>query len=139
MEWLTYSYPLTIRFSDTDAYGIVHHSKYYCFFEEARYAFGASIGAKDRFKGRGKIRFPVVHSSCDYRHPLVYDGKTVTVDLKCRVQAGCRIEFVYAIKKDGVVYAKGCTKHAVTEDGKLCIGAPWFDKEVADIFGKEEK
>lgn len=138
MEWLTFSYPFSVRFSDTDAYGIVHHSKYYCYFEEARYALGVHLNMRNLLAGREGVQFPVVYSSCQYRHPLVYDDKPAVVNLKCRVQAGCKIEFLYEIEKDNVVYAKGSTVHAVTEKGKLCIGTPWLENLIDKFFGKEE-
>ena len=35
-EYISYTYRIKIRFRDMDSYGIVHHSNYFSYFEEAR-------------------------------------------------------------------------------------------------------
>ena len=137
MSPLEFIYVFRPRFSDTDAYGIVHHSKYYCYFEEARLALEKHLDLKRRLPPDTDVRFPVIASSCEYRHPLVYDGTEYTVSLKCRVLGDCKIEFDYFLTKGDLIYAKGRTSHAVTANGELCIGEPWFIALKENVLGKE--
>lgn len=132
-KWIEYIYSFKVRFSDTDAYGVVHHSRYYCYFEEARYEFTNQY--LNLFKGypdANDLKFPVLSSSCEYRHALTYNLEDFYVKLKFRILDDCKIAFLYEIRKEGErrVYAKGTTVHAILEHDKLCLKIPECINEV---------
>lgn len=56
-----------VRFSDTDAMGVVHFNRYFIFFEDGFIAFLKAIGISpfESFKKKG-IVFPIVESHCKY-------------------------------------------------------------------------
>ena len=127
MEWIEYNYEFCVRFRDTDAYGIVHHSNYYCYFEEARYEFSKKVLKIFENQVLNKLKFPVISSECIYKNALGYDLGKCQVKLKFRIIDSIKIEFLYEIIKKGSnkVYAKGRTVHAViNEDDKLCLTLP---------------
>ena len=134
MQWMEFVYPFKVRFSDTDAYGVVHHSKYYCYFEEARYEFTKQcLNLFSGYPEGNNLKFPVISSCCEYRHALDYTLDEMCIHLRFRILNGCKIEFTYEVKKAGksTVYAKGRTVHAILENGRLCLSVPeWIDEQV---------
>lgn len=151
MEWIEFTYPFKVRFSDTDAYGVVHHSRYYCFFEEARFEFtNQCLKLFDAVPQGYDLKFPVISSGCEHRHALIYDLEEINIKLWFRILDGCKIEFRYEVKKakENTVYAKGYTIHAILQNEKICLSVPeWITKQVrrslddakcCDIFSKNE-
>lgn len=132
MQWLEFVYPFKVRFSDTDAYGIVHHSRYYCYFEEARYEFTKQcLNLFSGYPEGNSLKFPVISSSCGYRRSLEYTLEEMYIRLRFRILDGCKVEFTYEVKKEGksIIYAKGRTVHAILENEKLCLTVPEWIKE----------
>ncbi|MGG7178790.1 acyl-CoA thioesterase [Clostridium paraputrificum] len=131
MEWLKYRYKVSVRFRDTDAYGIVHHSNFFCYFEEARYDFSKYVlkFQEDMIDGK-RIKFPVLEAYCNYRHAVKYMGEELYVDVSFRTVNDSKIEFKYTLisEDNKKVYATGRTVHAfVDENDKLCLTIPtWF-------------
>jgi len=54
-----------VRFSDTDAMGVVHFNRYYIFFEDGFIAFMKALGLHEDTRKK-QIVFPVVESHCKY-------------------------------------------------------------------------
>lgn len=138
MEWMKYRYEVNVRFRDTDAYGIVHHSNFFCYFEEARYAFSKNILKFDKDMMDGEsAKFPVLEAHCNYRHAVKYSGEQLYVDVKFRVVHESKIEFEYVLinENNKRVYATGKTVHAfIEDDNKLCLVIPdWFKKRIEGI------
>ena len=132
MQWLEFVYPFKVRFSDTDAYGIVHHSRYYFYFEEARYEFTKQcINLFSGYPDGNSLKFHVISSSCGYRRSLEYTLEEMYIRLRFRILDGCKVECTYEVKKEGksIIYAKGRTVHAILENEKLCLTVPEWIKE----------
>jgi acyl-CoA thioester hydrolase len=80
MKHLTHEINLNIRFSDTDAMGVVWHGNYLRFFEDAREAFGKKY-RMDYLDIYHKGFFtPIVKVDIDYKWPLNYgdEAKIIT-------------------------------------------------------------
>jgi acyl-CoA thioester hydrolase len=114
--------PYTRRalYYETDQMGIVHHSNYIRFFEEARNEFMFSIGCNIREIEKKGYVIPNVDAYARYIKPIkFYDEFTVEVFL-VRFN-GSRLEFDYEIhlKSSGVLAATGHTTHCfATKDLK---------------------
>lgn len=127
-EWIEYTCEFSVRFRDTDAYGVVHHSNYFCYFEEARYDFARKIlkfNDEDLFAVN--FKFPVLEAECRYRKAVTYEKNNFNVVLKFRTISNCKLEFLYELKCPGgkKIYASGRTVHAIVdENNKLCITIP---------------
>lgn len=137
-EWLEYKYKFSIRFRDTDSYGVIHHSNYFCYFEEARYHFAMQILKlyNENIKVN-TIKFPVLEASCVYKHALTYEKDNFYVDLKFRTVNDSKLEFLYQIKSesDKKVYSTGRTVHAIlNENDCLCLTIPkWLDAMIKGL------
>lgn len=70
-----FEYIHKVHYYETDKMGIVHHSNYIRWMEEARVAFLDQIGASFfDMEARG-LQSPVVSVSCKYRRPTRFDDK----------------------------------------------------------------
>ena len=76
-------YERRIEYSDTDAGGIVHFSRFFVFMETAEHEFLRSLGTSvDREVDGQRISWPRVSASCDYRSPVGFGDK---VEVRVRV------------------------------------------------------
>lgn len=132
-EWFEYEYAFNVRFRDTDAYAVVHHSNYFCYFEEARYSFAREmLKSYEDISDFNNMKFPVIEASCRYIKALSYQANDYYIYLKFRMMNISKFEFIYEIrsrKKSGV-FAAGRTVHVMlNENNKLCLTIP---KRIAD-------
>src|SRR5690606_19822733 len=68
-----FSHRLRVRFAETDALGIVHHSRHLPMMEEARVAYLRHLGHPySEIRAEG-IEMNVLEAWCKYRRPLVFD------------------------------------------------------------------
>ncbi len=129
------SYPFThrirVRFAETDAMGIVHHSRYLPYMEETRVAYLRHLGhpyAEMRTEG---IDYAVLECFVRYRKPLRFDEE---VDVHLLVDSATRTSFqmAYLLTVGGDVRATAVTVHGcVTSDGRPTRLPAWL----AEIAG----
>lgn len=87
---------INVRFSDTDAMGVVWHGNYLRYFEDAREAFG-DIYKMSYLNLYSKGFFtPIVKSDIDYKAPIFF-GEKVLVKTKYIPVAAAKIIFCYEV------------------------------------------
>jgi len=121
-----FSHQLRVRFAETDAMGIVHHSRYLPMLEEARVAYLRHIGHPYQSIRDEGIDMNVLEAWVKYRRPLVFDD---VVDVNVNLAAVERASFQmgYLLTVDGEVRATGITAHgAVTPDGRPTRLPTWL-------------
>ena len=68
MKIFSTSFP--VRYYETDQMGIVHHSNYIRFFENARSQMMVDLGCPiEEFEKKYGVLIPIVSVECRYRHP----------------------------------------------------------------------
>ncbi|MBD5157450.1 MAG: acyl-CoA thioesterase [Butyrivibrio sp.] len=105
-------YERGVHYYETDQMGIVHHSNYIRWFEEARTDFLEQIGLPyDKIEKEG-ILIPVLGVSCKYKSAIRF-GDIVCVHLKITYFNGVRFRVSYQImgKETGVLHAVGESEH----------------------------
>lgn len=110
------AYERDVFYYETDKMGIVHHSNYIRWMEEARNDFMIQIGYPfDKIEAEN-IMVPVLNVSCKYGKPFRF-GDTFQVMLKPTLFNGIRFEMDYDIieKKSGEVYATGSSSHCFVD------------------------
>ena len=119
-------YPFThrirVRFGETDAMGIVHHSRYLLYLEETRVAYLRHLGhpyAELRAEG---VDYAVLECFVQYRQPLRFDEE---IDVHLQMSSATRTSFQmsYLVTADSpgtpVVRATAVTVHGcVTAAGR---------------------
>lgn len=108
------------QYYETDQMGIIHHSNYIRWFEEARVGFLEEIGYPyARLEKEMKLLSPVLEVQCQYRS-MVHFGDTV--DLCARVEStnGIKLKFEYEIRDHFTheLRTNGFSKHCfLNEEG----------------------
>ena len=98
MKYLEYDYYFEPRFRDTDAYMVIHHSNYFCYFEEARYHFSEDILCfPTEIMDPENVKFPVLKAECTYRIGIKYDFKKYCVHLKFRILDQVKVNLSIAL------------------------------------------
>lgn len=107
---------IKVRYSETDQMGIVHHSRYYPWFEHARTEMFEEIGyTYERMEQEG-IMLPLVESSCKYIKAAKYP-EILTIKTHIESFNGVKIVFIYEVyrKSDGTHIASGKTVQATVD------------------------
>jgi acyl-CoA thioester hydrolase len=121
-----FRHQLRVRFAETDAMGIVHHSRYLPMVEEARVAYLRHIGHPYQSVRDEGIEMNVLEAWVKYRRPLVFDD---VVDVHVRLVSVERASFQmgYLLTVDGEVRATSITAHgAVTPEGRPTRLPAWL-------------
>ena len=105
-------YRRSVYYYETDQMGIVHHSNYVRWFEEARVHLlrQAQLGY-DELERMG-IRSVILGYSCDNRKPACF-GDSFVIQVRSADFTGVRITFLYQVfrQSDGELLATGETRH----------------------------
>ncbi|CAG5067668.1 1,4-dihydroxy-2-naphthoyl-CoA hydrolase [Dyadobacter sp. CECT 9623] len=101
---------IDIRFSETDAMGVVWHGNYLKFFEDGREAFGKTFGLEYlKIFDHGYFT-PIVKSEIDHKAPVYY-GQAIKVITRYVPTKSAKIQFEYEVvnQTTGEVCAIGKT------------------------------
>lgn len=109
---------LTVRYAETDMMGIVHHSRYYPWFEVARTEFIKKSGISYSEMEKMGILLPLTQTGCNYLHGLKYEDEVV---IKCRLSelSVVRCKFEYEVYKlpEMKLMSNGHTCHGFVDGG----------------------
>ena len=108
-------YERKINYYETDRMGVVHHSNYIRFLEEARcYWLDKENMPFDLLEENG-ITIPVLSVNVNYKYHVTY-GDTLIVNVFMKEYNGVRMTVGYELtdKKNGNVILTGETKHCFT-------------------------
>lgn len=107
---------LVVRFAETDAMGIVHHSAYIIWFEAARVAWMDAQGMPyARFAAEGN-HFAVTGIDVAYRRPCRF-GDVVEVETQVTQLRSRQVTFAYKVRRagDGALLATGKSEHVCVD------------------------
>ncbi len=116
-----------VRYVETDAMGIAHHSNYIVWLEMGRVDFLTQLGLPYREVEKRGILLVVSHVEVKYRRAVVFDDEllltTRVAALKSRL-----IRFDYAIERvsDSALIAEGITEHIATDLEKRAVPIPQY-------------
>jgi acyl-CoA thioester hydrolase len=107
-----------VRFAETDAQGIAHHSSYLIWFEVARVEFlGQYAGGYQRLRDEG-IETLVLEANVRFHAPAVFDDRLL-VHARCVEVRGARFRFEYAVVREARLLAEGWTAHGTVDAATL--------------------
>ncbi|HBI60082.1 MAG TPA: acyl-CoA thioesterase [Lachnospiraceae bacterium] len=120
-------YSRKINYYETDQMGIVHHSNYIRFFEEARLDMMKKVGLDYRALEEMGIIIPVTFAECRYLVPLRFDDEVI-IHTRMTKYDGIKMEVSYEVYK--------------TDTGELCTtgktGHCFLDNELKPIRMKRK-
>jgi len=111
-----FKYERKVMYYETDMMGIVHHSNYIKWFEEARCEYFDIKGIPYKTFEDNGILIPVLGVHCEYKSPSIY-GDIVSIVVKYKDFSGVRMAVSYTVlnKVTGMLIATGETKHCFTD------------------------
>lgn len=95
-DMLTTEIEIDIRFSETDAMGVVWHGNYLKFFEDGREAFGKRYGLEYLTIFDKGFFTPIIRSEIDHKAPVYY-GQIIKVVTKYIPTKSAKIVFDYEV------------------------------------------
>lgn len=117
---------IQIRFSDTDALGIVWHGNYIKYFEDGREAFSAEHSLNYLEMFNEGFATPIVKTLCEHKKPLKYSDVAI-IETEFVNNPAAKIHFRYKIfcKSDGSLSATGETIQVfLDKNGNLFLNHP---------------
>lgn len=109
---------LRVRYSDTDAQGIAHHSSYLLWLEEARLGWLRAIDLGYADLTAGGLFLSLVECSCRYISPA-FGEDVVTVNVWMDEVSRLRVRLRYEIRRDDTLLATAATQNAFVDgDGR---------------------
>ena len=105
-----------INYYETDRMGIVHHSNYIRFMEEARCYLLEKAGMPYSASEENGIMIPVLGVNCEFKHHVTFDD-TILIKLFVKEFNGVRLTMGYTAteKNSGELVFTGETKHCFTD------------------------
>lgn len=93
-----FRHDIRVRFAETDAMGIVHHSRYLPYLEEARVEYLRSIGHPYDAERADGVDYAVLEAHVAYRQPLHFDDVvTVHLTLSSATRATFTIDYLLTV------------------------------------------
>src|ERR1700733_4472797 len=133
-------YPFThrirTRFAETDAMGVIHHSAFVPYLEEARAALLEWLGHPyEHARNEDGVDFSVVELYVRYRLSVRF-GDEVDVSVAVGRLSGATFEVAYLLTVDGESRATAVTVHgSVNAAGRATPPPPWFAQVAARAAG----
>lgn len=122
---------LTVRYAETDMMGIVHHSRYYPWFEVARTDFIKKTGVSYSEMEKMGILLPLTETGAKYIYGLKYEDEiVVTCRLSKLTVARCEFEYEVYRLPDKTLMSEGITKHGFVDKSLKPINLKKVNEEL---------
>lgn len=108
------------QYYETDQMGIIHHSNYIRWMEEARIAYMDYLGLPYKTVEECGIISPVLGVQCDYKS-MTHFGDRVCIEVKLTSFKGVKYEISYVMRDEETqeVRATGSSRHCyLNKDGR---------------------
>lgn len=134
---MDFYYERKINYYETDKMGIVHHSNYIRFLEEARCEFLDNISLPYCHLEELGIMIPVLGVNCNFKHHVTFND-TIVIRTFVKDFNGVRLTMGYEVKEKNTqnIVLTGETKHCFTNNSLKPIHLKKHFPEIYDIFEK---
>lgn len=124
-----------MNYYETDRMGVVHHSNYIRYMEEARCDMLDKMDMPFEKLEENGITIPVLGVSCEYKYHTTF-GDTILIDTNIKEYSGVRLTVKYEFKdkKTGRLVLTGETKHCFTNKELRPINLKKHNKEFSEKF-----
>lgn len=128
-----FKFERTINYYETDKMGIVHHSNYIRFLEEARCKWLESVDlSMAKIEALG-FRIPTIEVNCKYKTGVTNDDKII-IELIVEEFNGVRMKIKYRVvnAENDALVMEAYTEHCFTNADGRPINVKKYNKEVYD-------
>ena len=132
---MEFTFERKINYYETDRMGVVHHSNYIRFLEEARCAWLEYIGLPFSTLEENGITIPVLGVNCEYKYHVTFND-TILIHLTIKDYTGVRMTVSYTVtdKNTGHIVLLGETKHCFTNRDLKPINLKKYNQDFSDKF-----
>jgi len=132
-----FTFERKINYYETDKMGVVHHSNYIRYMEEARCSWMDEIEMPFALLEENNITIPVLGVNCTYKYHVTF-GDTILIRPFVKEYSGVRMTVGYEVvdKKTGKTVLVGETKHCFTDKSLKPINLKKHHPEFSDKFQK---
>jgi acyl-CoA thioester hydrolase len=110
---------IRVRYTEVDAMGYLHHSRFLQYFEMGRIEFLRALGFSYADLEREGVFFVVTKAEVSFKTPAKYDEE-LTLTTRVVRQTHVRFDHAYELRRGNVLLAEATTTIAcVGRDGKL--------------------
>lgn len=112
---MQFEYKRKMNYYETDRMGIIHHSNYIRFLEEARCAWMEKFDLPMQKLEENRITIPTLEVDCKYKHHVT-SGDTIIIKPIITEFNGVRMTLTYDVReeKTGNTVIEAYTKHCFT-------------------------
>ena len=141
---MSFIYERKINYYETDRMGVVHHSNYIRYLEEARTEWLEALDMPFDLLEKNKITIPALGVNCTYKHHVTF-GDIILIHTYAKEYTGVKMTIGYEItdKKTGNVVLIGETKHCFTDNSLKPISlkkyAPEFHNKFSKLLDEDQK
>ena len=130
-------YTRKINYYETDRMGVVHHSNYIRFLEEARCEWLNEYDLSMAILEENGITIPVLEVNCKYKNHVTLDD-VISIKPSIKEFNGVRMTVFYEVKeeKTGKIVIEAETKHCFTDKTLRPINLKKYNEEIYNVFGK---
>ena len=123
---MTFEIQVRVRYDETDPMGLLHHSKYFTYFEMARTEMLRALGGNYRQMEEDGLFAVVVKATCRYHKPARYDDM-LTVHVAVVDMSAAKIEHEYTVLRGKEKLATGHVTLALLDrEGKVQKVPEWL-------------
>lgn len=132
---MAFEYLRKINYYETDKMGIVHHSNYIRFLEEARCRWLEEKGISMELLEDKGYTIPTLEVNCKYKHPVT-SGDVISIIPKISEYNGVKMTITYEVtnKETGKVVIDAYTKHCFTNRELRPINIKKYDETIDKVF-----
>lgn len=134
---MSFVFERTVNYYETDKMGVVHHSNYIRYMEEARCSWLNSIDMPFAVLEENNITIPVLGVNCDYKYHATF-GDTILIRVYMKEYNGVRMTVGYEMKgkETGKIFLTGETRHCLTNKELRPINLKKHAPQFSDKFQK---
>lgn len=137
---MNFEYERRINYYETDRMGVVHHSNYIRFLEEARCYMLDEMGIPYSYLEEQGIMIPVLGVNCSFKQHVTFDD-IIVIKPSIKDFNGVRLTVGYNVinKSTGNIVLTGETKHCFTDMNLRPLRLHKSFPDISDKFMKEKK
>jgi acyl-CoA thioester hydrolase len=131
---LPFEYKIRTRYSETGQDGVIHHSAFVVYLEEARIEYMKSLGFDINELEQKRIFCPVVELQLKYLKPL-HSYEEITIGMGLGEWSKVRFSLTYRVFREGIPVAHGTSSHCFVNAAFKPVALP---NELMEQFKKQD-
>ena len=130
-------YQHQVQYYETDRMGIVHHSNYVRWMEEARMDFFRQIGCGYEALETQGIISPVTSVECKYKMTTTF-AELIEIDVQVAEFKGVKLKLKYTMLRAGEVVCEGISEHCFLDEAGKIISLKKSHPEVYKLLAEQQ-